>query len=509
MKTFCLIRVFAVFLSVQLLLPTASHEATAATASMMSAPQRPLALVPGLLGSKLCRTEEDGRQTVVWGSLEAILKFPELTLNGSKREIKACGLIREVSYLGVFTQDVYGPFIEQLEAIGYQEGTTLLVFDYDWRLSVLENANLLGGYIEQAVSGHGQVDIVAHSMGGLIARAYALEEGGATRINRLITAGAPWRGSVEVFDLLENGWGAANLLMGGLDGFRRTILSFPSMYELMPSYSGCCYRADGNPQGFEPDRPEAWADLNWEGIDAELLPDLADLKTRQETLRRIAETSLPATIEEVLVIGVDQRTPEQYQLKTGNGPARFDIRTSWNGDGTVMTDSALLGKRATFRTSFAAHNSILNEDTVQDFITTALKAGTDTAVEEVPVRERTSILTALGEAVELVGVVLETDQPIYQSDQSAKAIVHLRLGEQTPLAPGLLDLNVATPGGRVFPVTLSPDPAASDPFNPFEQSFSAQIETGAVAGELLLTLTLEGTGAQPRMVTLKVPVVRR
>lgn len=490
-----------------LLIALAGISGASAQQKPSASPVRPLVLVPGLLGSKLCRTDEQGNKIIVWGTLGAILKFPDLILDGSKEPLEACGLIREMSYLGVYTQDFYAPFLKRLEAAGYVEQKNLLIFDYDWRLSVFENAERLADFLDQTVAEHGQVDMVAHSMGGLIARTYIMEGRGAERVHRLITAGTPWRGSVQVFDLLENGWGTTNLIMGGLKEVRKTIMSFPSLYELMPAYDGCCLGTGNSPQGFQIDQIKAWVNLKWEGIDTQALPDFRDIKARQNKLSRIVEAPLPNHIEDVLVIGIDQRTPEFYRLKTGKGPAHFDIHTSWNGDGTVMRNSALLQDRITFQTRFAIHDTILNETSVQDFIVTALERGAETAIERVPVRKRSSLLSRAGKVVELVGVDVAVDQPLYQTDKAAKAIIHIRLGEQAPIAPNLLDLVITHPGGSSHSLALTPDLARSNPGSPFEQTFSADFETGPMAGALTLTLTLESPTSQSRIVTHSVPVV--
>jgi hypothetical protein len=110
------------------------------------APERPLVFVPGLLGSMLCRTGADGEQTIVFGTADALGQFPALAVDAAGDDLEPCGLLREVSFLGVFTQTVYGPFVERLEQAGYREGETLFVFDYDWRLSIFDNAERLAGY---------------------------------------------------------------------------------------------------------------------------------------------------------------------------------------------------------------------------------------------------------------------------------------------------------------------------------------------------------------------------
>ncbi|MFF1417266.1 esterase/lipase family protein [Streptomyces sp. NPDC058280] len=58
-------------------------------------------------------------------------------------------------------------------------------------------AELLGRHIEEicARTGHRQVDVVGHSLGGLIARYYVQRLGGDTRIRTLVTLGTPHEGT--------------------------------------------------------------------------------------------------------------------------------------------------------------------------------------------------------------------------------------------------------------------------------------------------------------------------
>lgn len=55
-------------------------------------------------------------------------------------------------------------------------------------------------------TGAEQVDIVAHSMGGIIAAIYVNRMGGARRVRRLVTLGTPWQGTrMSVFAHLRQG----------------------------------------------------------------------------------------------------------------------------------------------------------------------------------------------------------------------------------------------------------------------------------------------------------------
>ena len=99
----------------------------------------------------------------------------------------------------------------------------------------------------------------------MFARIYAQRHDSASQLARLFSAGTPFQGSVKVYAMVEKGWGALNALMGGLPAFRRTMLSFPSVYELAPRYSDCCDAGAG--RAFAPGDSEAWRALKWDGVD--------------------------------------------------------------------------------------------------------------------------------------------------------------------------------------------------------------------------------------------------
>jgi pimeloyl-ACP methyl ester carboxylesterase len=78
-------------------------------------------------------------------------------------------------FLGCCVQDVYAPVIAHLHKLGYREGVNLFIFDYDWRRSAFDNAAKLESFVREKIPDPFQrFDILAHSMGGLVARIYAL-----------------------------------------------------------------------------------------------------------------------------------------------------------------------------------------------------------------------------------------------------------------------------------------------------------------------------------------------
>ncbi|UED34248.1 esterase/lipase family protein [Rhizobium ruizarguesonis] len=216
----------------------------------VQAKPRPVIVIPGVMGSKLCNANGE----IVWGdrSSYSASRIKALRLPPNLRErdpgVRPCGLIETVSIIPLFWEsDVYVELLGFLRGLGYDD-EDIVRFDYDWRLSNFENAALLQKRIEQIGSGQ-KVDIVAHSMGGIIARIYYQSLGGRDHVGQLIMLGAPFEGSAKIFERLSEGFeNWPDALSGGLSEIQSTILSFPSTYQLLPTYSECCgLSTDGNP----------------------------------------------------------------------------------------------------------------------------------------------------------------------------------------------------------------------------------------------------------------------
>jgi len=127
---------------------------------------------------------------------------------------------------------VYGPFIKEMESWGYEEKfikdieswgyeekedarALLIVFPYDWRLNNLIHAKALDVLVEKVLENRSEkkVVLIAHSMGGIVARAYmalARERGLPNRVDTFITMGTPHLGSPKVFYSLTMGYDFGN-----------------------------------------------------------------------------------------------------------------------------------------------------------------------------------------------------------------------------------------------------------------------------------------------------------
>jgi len=83
------------------------------------------------------------------------------------------------------------PMRGYLRALGYSRQ---LAFNYRSSGSIEKVAVGLKRALEDHVQG-GRIDVIAHSMGGLVARAYIQQLGGERRVDRLVTLGTPHHGT--------------------------------------------------------------------------------------------------------------------------------------------------------------------------------------------------------------------------------------------------------------------------------------------------------------------------
>jgi pimeloyl-ACP methyl ester carboxylesterase len=73
-----------------------------------------------------------------------------------------------------------------------------LSFNYSASAGIEQAALALREYLRRHVRG-GRIDLVCHSLGGLVARVYIQELGGARRVDRCVTLGTPHRGTYNSY----------------------------------------------------------------------------------------------------------------------------------------------------------------------------------------------------------------------------------------------------------------------------------------------------------------------
>ncbi len=148
----------------------------------------------------------------------------------------------------------YDDLIATLVANGYEEGKDLFTFPYEWRDSNVFSANLLDEKIGQvkSICDCDKVDIVAHSMGGLVARSYIQSSDYDQDVDQIIFLGTPHKGAPTdylrweagkfpntFFDTLIELFFEAEALRNGYSTIFNYIHNKPilSVQELLPTFN--------------------------------------------------------------------------------------------------------------------------------------------------------------------------------------------------------------------------------------------------------------------------------
>lgn len=102
----------------------------------------------------------------------------------------------------------YDNLIEALTSNIYELNDNFFLFPYNWRNDIKDTAELLHTEIGRikASTTAGKVDIVAHSMGSLVAREYVRGYGEDDNIDQIIFLNAPHQGSPESYLLYEGAY---------------------------------------------------------------------------------------------------------------------------------------------------------------------------------------------------------------------------------------------------------------------------------------------------------------
>ena len=386
------------------------------------ASRNPVVVIPGILGSKL---KQSGTERVVWGAFSGGYANPRTT-DGARLVALP---MREGAALRDLTDDVlpngvldrvrvnlvglplelnaYTSILATLGAGGYRdeplgrsgavdygdEHFTCFQFDYDWRRDLVESAQRLHEFLlarKDYVRGelrrrYGtdnpdlRFDIVAHSMGGLVARYYLMygdadlpDDGktppvtwrGAELIERVIIVGTPNAGSIKAFRQLVEGAEIAPIVPSYPPAVVGTM---PAVYQLLPrARHGNLRLASADGRIIDPLDAEAWERFGWglassnqDSVFAKLFPETPDRSTR----RRVAIDHLRKCLDRARrfheAIDASSTPPNHVRLHLFAGDAEetpnlavIDVRTgriarvvNGPGDGTVSRSSALMDER--------------------------------------------------------------------------------------------------------------------------------------------------------------------
>ena len=278
-------------------------------------------LLPGILGSQLGRARAAGEPPdllwidptdIVAGRLTELRVVRSRTPTGRNAPppLRPLGAI-VYSYLALKLR---------LAAAGFE----VVLHDYDWRADVLASGRALAQRL--ASDQAGELALIGHSMGALLARAALaqLSDGaGAARVTRLIGLGAPHGGSIAAVQALR----ATYPIVGRLAAIDRrhdaesltrlAFRGFMSLYQLLPARSGTLDLLD----------PRCWPASG-------ARPDPALLRAA----RGFGDQLAAADQRFFSIIGTGQRTVTGIERRG----QQFRYQLSSAGDGTVASACATL-----------------------------------------------------------------------------------------------------------------------------------------------------------------------
>jgi hypothetical protein len=191
-----------------------------AAAAELTAPERPVIVIAGFGVTRLA-DPQTGRH--VWGTPRTMWRTQyedDLDLDANDRLV-AQGWVGSRGPINTGWQLSIG----LRKYGGYTLGRDLHPFYYDWRRSARENAQQLHALIER-VRGNGDVDLLTHSAGALVALAYLHDK---APVRNLIMVAPPRHGTIEAFRVFVRP-----------ERFLRrtfppeTVATWPSIFELLP-----------------------------------------------------------------------------------------------------------------------------------------------------------------------------------------------------------------------------------------------------------------------------------
>jgi hypothetical protein len=212
--------------------------------------REPLVVVPGILGTILEKSS-DGSE--VWPNFPTMFAslsdnyLDALMLNSygndAQSTIRRAVILKAVSLFprdgAIFRADFYGNLLTAFTKEGYIENRNLFMAPYDWRLDIAKSVPVLAAKIREAVavSPTGRVNIIAHSMGGLLLASYlAGFPSAAGLLDKVVLVGVPEFGAPYAFKVLNYG-DDLDIPILNENEIKKIVANMPAVYELLPSRS--------------------------------------------------------------------------------------------------------------------------------------------------------------------------------------------------------------------------------------------------------------------------------
>lgn len=291
---------------------------------------------------------------------------------GASWNVDALMNCKEKNYTGAwglapFAKDIYKQVFEQL----LLKGWGVVPLYYDWRLDVRENATSLDKLINSVTAEDELVNLLGHSMGGLIGRSYIeTQTGGKT--NKFLAVGSPFQGSALSYPAYVNSEVWTNDLVEkiGATLFFKHCGVPQSFHNLIPTYN---YLRDQRTQKIK--------DVNHYKLQNNYLPTNFQYPFWGVKVGTLAGTGFP-TLKTIAVTN----------SRTWIDGKPTNKENTNNGDGTVLVESAQIPLAKNFVIN-QTHSGIIGST---EGINKILEFFGSQAVPDPPFNEQSSALILVG-----------------------------------------------------------------------------------------------------------------
>ena len=341
----------------------------------------PVIIVPGIMATKLL--EDKIIDDLVWpNTVQIVTSITDDFLDILKMDDFGLPIWSTIITGDIIKSlpnvDYWEGLLNQLISENYLENSDLFEFPYDWRLDIETLASNLNSKIEEVkiLTGAEKVDLVAHSMGGLLVKEY-LNSYNGNSVGKFIDIGTPHAGSPSAYKILTYGDNlGVNRFFDLININKNEIFeisqNMPAVYQLLPSQEYFnnppdYYVLDMTDGNNRYDFTQTKDYLKSQGRNSALVD-------RADQFHQEIDNLNPADygIETYNIVGCGTPTIGQfYILEDGRHPI-YNIRMI-NGDGTVPLKSAeAISATNTYYVKDAQHATMPSTSGVKELITSIL-----------------------------------------------------------------------------------------------------------------------------------------
>jgi len=344
--------------------------------------QNPVVVIPGITASSL--VDEYPLKTEQLWSMVFNKEYKRIALHPDDLRYEAIEPAR------VVRGEAFSIYDDLIKALRHElsaradHPTPVFAFPYDWRRDISSTARELESFVDEVLARTRllkhykgveklEVDLVGHSMGGLVICEYLSQMGKKSKVGKVATIGTPYLGSVEAVVKIATGM---SLITGSQpkEREREAARVTPALYQMFPSYSGAAVNT--SQQGvdlFDPDNMQSSIidsltefvriySVNTRSNDRrnrahQILTDmLSTARAHRRSIEQFNASQAALTQSDWLaIIGVGQKTRIQLTVEKGRRGSWFviddnqfineldhdDPRSLRTGDGTVPVAGAI------------------------------------------------------------------------------------------------------------------------------------------------------------------------